>query len=143
METLPFPLCSYARRGENYPLHPKTLILKGSYKNDLKTRLFLKKLIGSHFHFTVFGQDWIMSCWERGQPPSYEEFAKIWQKEYERRQREGGLPKEEWAYIRFVQDFIRQLPNPSRALLLESWEKERQKQVAIAKDILRTIEVKD
>lgn len=136
----PLPTNVYAKQGQLYPLYPYTLILKGAYKNDLKTRLFFKKLIGEHFHFTAFGQDWIQEQWEKGAPPTYEAFAKMWQKEYERRQREGSSPKEEWAYIRFVQSFIRQFPKASKLMILGAWEKERQKQVTLARHLLKTIE---
>ena len=53
------PQISRAQRGYLYPLVPTTLILKGSYKNDLRTRLFFKQLIGDYFHFTAFGIDWV------------------------------------------------------------------------------------
>jgi len=53
------PSISCALKGKIYPLEVNTLILKGSYKSDLKTRIFFKKLIGDDFHFTAFGIDWI------------------------------------------------------------------------------------
>lgn len=138
--TRPLPANVCAKRGELYSLHPHALILKGSYKNDLKTRLFFKDLVGEHFHFTAFGLDWIQERWEKGIPPTYEAFAKMWQKEYERRQQVGSLPKEEWAYIRFVQSFIKQFPKASKSKILEAWEEERTKQVALAHYLLKNIE---
>ncbi|HQS84703.1 MAG: hypothetical protein B7Y25_07240 [Alphaproteobacteria bacterium 16-39-46] len=122
------PDISCARRGENYPLHPTTCILKGNYKNDLTTRLFFKKLIGEHFHFTAFGVDWLNNRWIQGKPPTYQEFADMWTNEIKRRKEEGSHPKEEWAYINFTQKFMRQNPNSQRHELLEAWEKERQRQ---------------
>jgi hypothetical protein len=62
----------------------KTLILKGAYKNDAKTRAFLKSMIGEHFHFTAFGQDWIKERWLAGNPPTYKEFADYWKKNMNR-----------------------------------------------------------
>src|SRR5579872_5985128 len=38
------PEISKAKKGKKYPLLPNVLILHGSYKNDLKTRTFFKKL---------------------------------------------------------------------------------------------------
>lgn len=71
------PVASCAQKGVQYPLAPNTVMLKGAYKNDLKTRLFFKNLIGEHFHFTAFGIDWLNDCWMAGDPPSYGAFAKI------------------------------------------------------------------
>lgn len=93
------PDASKAKRGNNYSLSPETLILKGAYKNDLKTRLFFKTLIGEYFHFTAFGIDWLNARWLEGKPPTYQEFAQMWKSEYARREKEGTTPKEEWAYI--------------------------------------------
>lgn len=62
-ELINFPDSSRARKGEKYPLQPKTHILIGAYKNDLATRMFFKELIGDHFHFTAFGIDWINERW--------------------------------------------------------------------------------
>ena len=74
-ERVKLPKISCARAGESYPLMPGTLILKGAYKNNDETRAFMKSLVGEHFHFTSFGQDWIKNRWLRGKPPSYQEFA--------------------------------------------------------------------
>lgn len=112
--TLPrFPTVSCAKRGVSYPLDPKTLMLKGAYKNDLKTRLFFKRLIGEHFHFTAFGIDWLERRWMEGNPPTYQEFAEMWQE----RKKMALPPKEEWAYINFLQ----------QGGTKEMWEKERLK----------------
>ncbi len=61
------------------------MILKGSYKNDLKTRLFFKNIVGDHFHFTAFGIDWINEKWMEGNPPTYRDYATMWQSEVDRR----------------------------------------------------------
>src|ERR1700736_1709695 len=74
-----------ARPERSYPLKKQTSILCGSYKNNDATRDFLKSLVGPHFHFTAFGQDWIRSRWMKGKPPTYAEFARAWQQEYLRR----------------------------------------------------------
>lgn len=111
--TLPkFPEISCAKRGVTYPIEKKALMLKGAYKNDLKTRNFFKSIIGDHFHFTAFGIDWLNEQWMKGQPPTYEAYAEMWQKQI-------GMPrapKQEWAYINFLQKHPK-----------ESWEKERQR----------------
>ena len=96
------PEASRAKKGKNYPLMPDTLILFGDYKNDAKTRAFFKKLIGNHFHFTAFGIDWINDCWHAGKPPTYQEYADMWQREFARRNNEKPQPKKEWAYINFL-----------------------------------------
>jgi len=120
-----FPSCSYAKRGDSYPLTLTTPMLKGSYKNDLKTRLFFKKVIGQHFHFTAFGIDWLHERWMRGHPPTYQEFALMWEMEYRKRQEIKAPAKEEWAYIRFVQNYVRLFPGSSHDLINASWEQER------------------
>jgi len=124
--TLPkFPTVSCAKRGVVYPLKPSALMLKGAYKNDLKTRLFFKKLIGEHFHFTAFGIDWLNERWMKGDPPCYQAFADMWIQETKRRAQTPASPKEEWAYIRFVQHFMEHAPGSSRDVVLQAWENER------------------
>jgi hypothetical protein len=102
-------------------------MLKGGYKNDLKTRIFFREIIGQHFHFTAFGIDWLESRWMDGNPPTYQEFADMWSKEYEFRTAYGSAPKAEWAYINFVKMHSNENPNASRNEILSSWEIERTK----------------
>ncbi len=126
--TLPkFPTSSCAKRGQNYPLGEKELMLKGAYKNDLKTRLFFKQFIGEYFHFTAFGIDWLNERWMKGNPPTYQEFSKMWQTEYQKRKEAPAAPKKEWAYIRFVQKFLLSSPTARRENIYQAWESERQK----------------
>ncbi len=133
------PAISRAQRGKKYPLQATTLILKGSYKNDLATRKFFKTLIGEHFHYTAYGIDWINEHWLAGNPPTYQEFANFWQQEYERRKIVKAQPKQEWAYINFTQKFLERDPRSSKEAILEAWERERSKQVNIAQKILSKI----
>jgi len=116
---------SQAKRGAVPSLHPRSLILQGVYKNDLKTRLFFKKLIGEHFHFTAFGIDWVKSRWQEGKPPTYQEFAHMWEEEFKKRQQKKADPKNEWAYICFMQRFLKMNPQASRQELLKNWHEER------------------
>lgn len=143
IKQLPVPLISCAQKKKEYPLEPKTLILKGSYKNDLQTRLFFKKLIGEHFHFTAFGIDWINDRWMQSNPPTYQEYADMWQKEYARRKEEGSTPKEEWAYINFIQKYVVIHPQASRQEGLDAWEKERMKHKKRVSELLRKRSKKD
>lgn len=138
-KTPKLPTNSCAEKGKVYPLKPDTLLLKGSYKNDLATRQFFKKLIGPHFHFTAFGIDWIKNRWLIGNPPTYQEFASFWQQEKTRREKQKAKPKEEWAYISFTQKFLAKNPKADRETLLIAWEKVRLKKVKIAKDILKEV----
>lgn len=124
------PEISRAQKGKAYPLKPDTLILFGSYKNDLKTRLFMKKLVGDHFHFTAFGVDWTMERWLAENPPTYQEFADFWQREYMRRKQLAASPKQEWAYLSFVQRFLQLKPKASRSEIVAAWEELREKRVA-------------
>jgi hypothetical protein len=118
-------------------IDPDQHILKGSYKNDLRTRIFFKNLIGDYFHFTAFGIDWINERWFAGDPPTYKEFADMWVKEYARRKKFGTTPKDEWAYINFVQQFIAEQPNASSEAILEAWNMERKRNVEIVKSLLQ------
>jgi len=79
------PNISKAKKNILYSLNLETLILYGNFKNDLKTRIFFKSLIGNHFHYTAFGIDWIKKNWFAGTPPTYGEFAIYWQKEHTHR----------------------------------------------------------
>ena len=145
------PDISRAKPGSDYPPCPDTLILKGAYKNDLKARLFFKQLIGEYFHFTAFGIDWINDRWVDGNPPTYQEFADMWKKEYQRRKQFGSTPKEEWAYINFTQKFFHDHKNSSHSTTTEAkknawknaWKNEREKQKKIVKEILNTINTKN
>lgn len=71
-----FPAVSCAKKGVVPALLPKSLMLRGTYKNDLATRLFFKTLIGEHFHFTAFGIDWLNERWMEGKPPTYQELRR-------------------------------------------------------------------
>lgn len=133
------PEISKAKRGHVYPLSPDGLILKGAYKNDLKTREFFKKLVGRHFHFTAFGIDWVNDRWLEGKPPTYQEFAAMWQTEYEKDKQAKRPPKEEWAYINFTQRFIVSHPDAPRAEIMGAWEMERQRQKEMVNKILQEI----
>jgi hypothetical protein len=131
-----FPDCSCAKRGQRDPLEATAFMLKGSYKNDLKTRFFFKKIIGEHFHFTAFGIDWLNERWMLGDPPTYQEFADMWEHEYRKRQKTPASPKEEWAYIRFVQGYLNDFPESSRNDLNAAWENERKRHKSIVQSIL-------
>ncbi len=98
----------------------------GSYKNDLATRNFFKELIGDHFHFTAQGIDWLRERWLEGNPPTYADFANEWRAEYERNKKQKRLPKQEWAYIRFVQEYMQHFPSASKKEVNAAWKAKRQ-----------------
>lgn len=122
-----YPSISVAKTKKNKELRPDAFMLKGAYKNDLKTRVFFKSLIGEHFHFTAFGIDWLEERWMQANPPTYQEFADMWQNEYALRKTKGSIPKEEWAYINFVKRYLINHPQASREEILMQWEIERNK----------------
>ena len=141
VEPLQIPAISRAQKNTQYPLHKDTLMLFGSYKNDLKTRIFFKALIGDHFHFTAQEIDWLREQWLKGNPPTYEAFTKEWQAEYERNKKEKREPKQEWAYIRFTQRYIKTKPCASKKEITNSWKIEQTKQKDFAleqfKDLIK------
>lgn len=134
-----FPKQSCAQRGREYPLIPNGLVLHGAYKNDLKTRQFFKTIIGEYFHFTAFGIDWLNERWQQGKPPTYQQFADMWVTEYALRKKFGSTPKEEWAYITFVQNYIKEYPDAPRDMLMNAWKKERMKNVALVEKLLQPL----
>ncbi len=134
-----YPAPSKARRGINYPIFPEALMLDGAFKNDAKTRNFFKGLIGSHFHYTVFGLDWLKEQWYQGTPPTYQEFADFWQSEYLARKDQRNALKDEWAYLNFARQFADEHPHASKKELLIEWKKMRDLQVQNAKKILEKI----
>lgn len=133
------PDISKAKPKKLYPLAINTKILKGAYKNDLTTRNFFKKLIGEHFHFTSFGQDWILNRWREGKPPTYGQFAKYWQKEFLQRQNSEVNPKQEWAYLNFIRQYKKQTPHLSKRNISLAWKKTQQTKAKIAEAILSKI----
>jgi hypothetical protein len=125
--SLIIPAVSKAKKGRSYQLLPNALMLHGSYKNDLKTRIFFKELIGPHFHFTAFGIDWLNSRWIFGNPPTYLEFSTMWQEQYLKSKTEKIAPKKEWAFINFVQNFLKDNQNSNKLIILNAWNVEREK----------------
>jgi hypothetical protein len=120
-----FPKESCAQRGKTYPIGDNELMLKGAYKNDYKTRLFFKRIIGPHFHFTAYGIDWLNKRWSEGRPPTYREFAKMWEQEHQKRKKAPVSPKKEWAYINFVQEFLSNYPSADQESIHQAWNAER------------------
>ena len=126
-------------RAKSHPqqaLQPNALVLYGSYKNDAKTRAFFKNLIGPHFHFTAFGVDWLNDRWMKGKPPTYQEFANHWIAETARRKKSPADPKQEWRYIRFLQEMNATHPNASSRAIMDAWKKEQAQQAAYARRVI-------
>ena len=121
------PAVSKASHNKRYTLDAETSMLHGAYKNDRATRDFFKQLIGQHFHFTAQGIDWLRERWLEGKPPTYAEFAQEWQEEYERNKDRKRPPKQEWAYIRFMQNYSQRFPQASQKEMTDAWNEERQK----------------
>ncbi len=130
------PNISKAQPKTLYPLHPETLILYGAFKNDLTTRNFFKQLIGSHFHYTAFGIDWIKAHWLAGTPQTYQQFAIYWQQEFEHRQTEKARMKPEWAYLNFLDRYQKKQPHALKSEGILAWKKYREEQVKIIENIL-------
>jgi hypothetical protein len=130
------PDASRAKAHPAQALHPKALMLYGSYKNDAKTRAFFKQLIGPHFHFTAFGIDWLNDRWMQGKPPTYQEFADYWSAENDRRKKHPEEPKQEWRYIRFVQAMNAAHPGASSREIMDAWKAEQAEQAAYARRVI-------
>lgn len=130
------PAASRAKSYSLQPLAPKSYMLYGAYKNDAITRDFFKKLIGPHFHFTAFGIDWLNDRWQQGSPPTYQEFADYWQQETAWRKQHKVAPKEEWAFINFVQRMQKKEPLARHEDLIHAWKEEQQKQAHLASQLI-------
>lgn len=125
LESVPFPPSAYAPKGYRAVLAKEARMFYKTHRHDLKTRLFFKQLIGPHFHFTAFGIDWLEGRWRVGKPPSYQEFAVMWEAEYQKRKMCPAPPKQEWAFIRFSQAFRERFPDTPRSRLLAAWMNQR------------------
>ena len=126
------PAQSLAKNYPPQPLQATSLMLYSSYRNDLETRMFFKKLIGQHFHFTAFGIDWLNERWLQGNPPTYQEFAHYWVEETDRRKRVKADPKKEWAFITFLQHMTKTQPEISQQRLMYEWKKLQADKASIA-----------
>jgi len=138
LSPLEIPITSKAKPGMLYPIHSDTLMLHGAYKNDAKTRDFFKLLIGDHFHFTAHGIDWLRERWLEEDPPTYAEFAEYWQDCYEQQILNKRAPKQEWAYNRFLQNFMKNNPKKSRTEFLAAWKEQRKDYIEFIKTIFNT-----
>ena len=136
LEKPKLPEVSKAKRGESYPFAPDTLILKGSYKCSHDTRAFLKQLVGPHFHFTYYGQNWIRERWQQGSPPTYLEFAVFWEEERIARKSKDATPNREWAYLHFAKAFKQNNPNASQKYLANSWHMVRTQKAALTTQLV-------
>jgi len=135
--TIPVKACVqyYPRQ----PLAAQSLMLYGGYKNDAQARALFKKLIGSHFHFTAFGIDWLNKRWQEGKPPTYQEFADYWVEEKACCTRNKPEPKEEWAYIRFLQNMNKVRPHATKEYLMHEWKLLQAQQAENARKLLNKV----
>ena len=139
------PKLSEKSLAKNYPaqyLSPDSLMLYGSYKNDARTRAFFKNLIGSHFHFTACGLDWLNDRWLKGNPPTYQEFANYWIEETKRHKLENPKPKDEWQFINFLQQMNKENPPLAKDDLMVKWKQLQASKLNQAKKILNKINKK-
>jgi len=130
------PASSLAKNYQPQPLRKESLMLYGSYKNDAITRALFKHIIGLHFHFTAFGIDWLNERWFAGKPPTYQEFADYWVKETARRKTTPSKPKQEWAYLSFLQRATQQKADMPKQELMVAWKKLRAQKAAFAQGII-------
>ncbi len=136
---VPIPAASRPVKGVSYPVRPETLMVYGVYKHSHEQRALFKQLVGDHFHFTAFGVDYLKERWRLGMPPTYQEFADFWQEEYSKRILEPVEPKEEWAYIRFVQRYLEQHPDAVRTTVTAAWKEFRIQQVVVVQKLLHKV----
>ena len=104
--------------------------LNKSQKSSLPSRVF---------HFTAFGIDWINQRWLVGNPPTYQEFAEMWQQEYSFRKQNKVAPKVEWAFINFTKEYLAKKPQATQTELHQAWQKERVLQKRIVESELKKI----
>ena len=137
-EPLIIPKQSHVSSFHVQQLNANALMLYGHYKNDAKTRAFFKTLIGPHFHFTAFGIDWLNERWAQSNPPTYQEFADYWIAETERRKQAKSEPKDEWQYIKFLQQMQKEQSLISKEELMARWKKLQADKADLAFEILKS-----
>lgn len=133
------PSISHAKKDAVQDFSPTAKMLYGLYKNDAATREFFKKLIGSQFHFTAFGIDWLNERWLAGNPPTYQEFADYWIAQTNWRKKNKPQPKDEWAFIKFMQRMNEEKPDASQGELMKAWKQLQAENTHNAEAILRTV----
>jgi len=134
-----FPASSLAKNYPPQPINKNSLMLYGSYKNNAQARAFFKKLIGPHFHFTAFGIDWLNERWLQGTPPTYQEFAHYWISEINNRIKNPAKPKQEWAYINFLQHARKTYRYASKDELMYTWKNLQKENAILALGIIKDI----
>ncbi len=63
----------------------------------------------------------------------------MWCVEYARRKQYDAPPKEEWAYIMYVQKFTQEHQDAPRTVIMDGWNTERAKQVAFVHELLKSM----
>lgn len=117
-------------------LSQETHILPGYYSNGQKSREIFKQLIGDHFHFTTYGMNWIKSQWVDEKYPTYKQFARFWQSEYDRRKSgESFKSADTNARVRFFR--AKKGLGLSKDELEALWQKERKRNKAIVMRIIK------
>lgn len=130
------PSVSCAKKGGQYPVAPDTLMLYGAYKNSHEQRALFKQLVGDHFHFTAYGVDWLKEQWAAGKPPTYQQFADYWQNQYVERSTGASESKEEWAYIKFLQEYSLLHSDATAYEMKQAWHVQRSAQKDIVWQLL-------
>lgn len=62
-----------------------------------------------------------------GDPPTHQDFADLWELEYQRHKENPVASKVEWAYINYVQSFIKQFPDVTEMDMNHAWDNERKR----------------
>ena len=106
-------------RDSDLPLQ-KTTYVK-NYVNNLKTRQFFKKHIGSHFHFTVHLMSFIKK--NAGKKLTYEDLIKEWKREHIRKKDPNHKRpiSKSCEYNQFFRDFFSKEKDRSRKDAIQAW----------------------
>ncbi len=134
-----YPATSIAKKGQKFPHHPNTLLLKGSFTHSYKNIDYLKTLAGEHFHPTLFGFEYLNTCWLSGNQPTYGQYASFWQSEFVKQQQNPTALPQTLQYMQFVENFSKAFPNSSNTTLAKEWHKERLKNKKIVDSIISLI----
>lgn len=60
--------------------------------------------------------------------------ATMWQKEVDKRRKQKPQPKQEWALITFVQQYMEKNPNATKTEVNKAWHKKRMEMVTVVKE---------
>jgi len=116
------------------PLKPKTKLSKG-YTSNLITRIFFKKHIGSHFHFTFHLLEWI----KKHPNKTYEDAINFWNYQNKNKEKFKKIYAETNRFE--YNNFIKKMADQGYSLkqIIKLWEKHKRIRNVKCNEIVKKI----